>query len=315
MNVVLHFAAEPGLATRIRAAVPDWIDLHLVAEADREGFTDAMAHCEVLWHVLEPVTAATLDAAPSLRLVQKIGVGVNTIDLEAAHGLGVEVANMPGTNTTATAEFALALMLAALRRLPTFDRAVREGAWYDSAALVSGCGEISGSTVGLVGYGAVASTLARILDAMGATVLYTARSPKADAVGEWRELGDLLAASDVVSLHAPLTDTTRHMIDAAALARMRPGAVLVNTARGALVDEDALAAALGSGRLSAAGLDVFAEEPLATTSALLELPNVVVAPHVAWLTPQTFDRSIDVAVENCRRLRDGQVLLHRVVAP
>lgn len=314
MRVVLHFAAEPALAARIRSEVPGWIDLALVPEADRDAFAAAMETCEVLWHVLDPVTAATLEAAPALRLVQKIGVGVNTIDLDAAHRLGVAVANMPGTNTTATAEFALALMLAALRKVPTFDAAVRGGDWYDSARHVSECREVHGSTVGLVGYGAVARHLAAVLDALGATVLYTARSPKDDAVGEWRGLDDLLAESDVVSLHAPLTDATRHIIDAAALARMRPGAVLVNTARGALVDEDALAAALASGHLRAAGLDVFADEPLPPTSALLDRRNVVVAPHVAWLTPETFDRSIGVAVENCRRLRDGEELLHAVVA-
>ncbi|MBX7159777.1 MAG: hydroxyacid dehydrogenase [Acidimicrobiia bacterium] len=315
MNVVLHFAAEPALAARIRAALPDWIELTLVPEADRDGFAAAMGTCEVLWHVLDPVTAATMEAAPSLRLVQKIGVGVNTIDLDAAHRLGVAVANMPGTNTTATAELALALMLAAMRKVPTFDRAVRDGAWYESVGHVSECSEIHGSTVGLVGYGAVARHLATVLDALGAKVLYTARTPKDGAVGEWRELDRLLAEADVVSLHATLTDDTRHLIDAAALARMRRGAVLVNTARGALVDEDALCSALASGHVRAAGLDVFAHEPLPATSPLLALPNVVVAPHVGWLTPETFDRSIGVAVENCRRLRDGDALLHPVVTP
>jgi phosphoglycerate dehydrogenase-like enzyme len=155
--------------------------------------------------------------------------------------------------------------------------------------------------------------LAPVLKAMGAKVLYTARAPKPDAEAEWRPLPDLLTQSDVVSLHAALSDETRGLIGAAAIARMKPGAVLVNTARGALVDEAALVEALKSGRLGAAGIDVFAAEPVPADHPLLALPNVVVAPHVAWLTVETLDRSLAVAVENCRRLRVGKPLLHQVV--
>lgn len=313
MRALLHFATTPALEARIRAVLPGWLDLTVVPEGDPAAFGAEIPGCEVLWHVLEPVTAAVMDAAPRLRLVQKIGVGVNTIDLDAARLRGVAVANMPGTNTAATAEFTLALMLAALRRVPHFDACVREGRWYDASALVSDCGEVGGRTVGLVGYGAVARALAAILDAMGARVVYTSRSPKADAVGERVGLDELLVQSDIVSLHVPLTDATRNLLDAAAFARMREGAVLVNTARGGLVDEDALVAALRSGRLRAAALDVFAAEPVAPAHPLLSCANVVVAPHAAWLTPETFDRSIGVAVDNCRRVRDGEVLLHTVV--
>lgn len=315
MRAVLHFAAEPALEARIRAVLPGWLDVAFVPEGDAELLTAEMQRCEVLWHVLEPVTAAVMDAAPRLRLIQKIGVGVNTIDLDAARRRGIAVANMPGTNTTATAEFTLALMLAALRRVPQLGECVRAGRWYDSAALVSVCGEVRGRCVGLVGYGAVARALAAILDAMGARVVYASRSPKAGTVGERVDLDDLLARSDIVSLHLPLTDETRHLIDAAAFALMREGAVLVNTARGPLVDEDALVDALRSGRLRAAALDVFAGEPLDPAHPLLTFDNVVVAPHAAWLTPETFDRSVGVAVENCRRLRDGEALRHSVVAP
>lgn len=314
MRVVLHFAAVPALEARIRAALPGWLDLVVVAEDDPATFAAAVAECEVLWHVLEPVTAAVMEAAPRLRLVQKIGVGVNTIDLDAARRQGVAVANMPGTNTAATAEFTLALMLAALRRVPQFDACVRAGRWYDGAGLVSDCGEVGGRTVGLVGFGAVAQALAAVLHAMGARVVYSSRSPKAATVGERLGLDDLLAQSDVVSLHLPLTEATRNLLDGAAFGRMRDGAVLVNTARGALVDEDALVAALGSGRLRAAALDVFAGEPVDPAHPLLAFDNVVVAPHAAWLTPETFDRSVGVAVENCRRLRDGEQLLHAVGA-
>src|SRR6185312_4758105 len=156
--------------------------------------------------------------------------GVNTIDLDAAKARGIPVCNLPGTNSRAVAEHALALMLATLRRLPRFDAAMRRGVWSDPA-MQDGLGELGGRTVGLVGYGAVPRALAPVLGALGCRVLYTARAAKTDALGEWRTLGTLLAESDVVSLHVPLTPETTHLIDAAALERMRPGAVLINTAR------------------------------------------------------------------------------------
>jgi phosphoglycerate dehydrogenase-like enzyme len=155
--------------------------------------------------------------------------------------------------------------------------------------------------------------LAPVLRALGCRVIYTARRPVADAEGDWRSLEALLAEADVVSLHVPLTEETEGMISAAAITRMKRGAVLVNTARGGLVDQPALTEALRSGRLGAAGLDVFAHEPAPASDPLLALPNVVVTPHIAWLTADTFDRSFVLAVENCRRVAAGEALLHRVV--
>ena len=149
--------------------------------------------------------------------------------------------------------------------------------------------------------------------AMGARLLYHAPSRKHDVRAEWRDLNSLLEQSDIVSLHLPLTSDGERMIDAGALGRMKPGAILINTARGGLVDETALLAALKSGRLAGAGLDVFGEEPLDPASPLPSLANVVLSPHLAWLAPETIERSIVVAAENCRRLARGEPLLHRVV--
>jgi phosphoglycerate dehydrogenase-like enzyme len=147
---------------------------------------------------------------------------------------------------------------------------------------------------------------------MGCEVLYTARAPKPEAIGSFRPLDALLAEADVVSLHIPETPETRGLINAAAIARMKRGAVLVNTARGGLVDQAALMAALESGHLAAAGLDVFSAEPVNPTDPLLGLPNVVLAPHIAWQTTGTFARSFAIAAENCQRLQRGEPLLHRV---
>jgi phosphoglycerate dehydrogenase-like enzyme len=148
---------------------------------------------------------------------------------------------------------------------------------------------------------------------MGCSVIYTTRNPIATDVASYKPLDQLLAEADVLSLHLPLVEETRHIIDAKALASMKPGAILINTGRGALVDQTALEAALASGRPAGAGLDVFESEPLDASDGLLALPNVVVTPHVAWLTTGTFDRSFALAAENCRRLRAGLPLLHRVV--
>jgi phosphoglycerate dehydrogenase-like enzyme len=148
---------------------------------------------------------------------------------------------------------------------------------------------------------------------MGCEVFYTARAPKPDAIGTFRSFEALLAEADVVSLHIPETPETRGLINKAAIARMKQGGVLVNTARGGLVDQAALVAALQSGHLAAAGLDVFAAEPLDPADSLLGLRNVVLAPHIAWLSTGTFARSFSIAAENCRRLQRSEAFLHRLV--
>jgi phosphoglycerate dehydrogenase-like enzyme len=285
-------------------------------EEDVAKFASDLRDAEVLLHILRPVTEEVLRGAPRLRLVQKIGVGVDTINLEAAQRRGVAVANMPGTNTQAVAEAALMLMLAALRNLPGLDRECRVGnGWtpeQEAQERRNTLGELCGRTVGLVGAGAVASRLVGPLEGLGARVIYTDRRERPNLGIERHDLDYLLEASDVVSLHLPLTPETEGLIDQRALARMKPAAVLINTARGGLVEETALVEALTSGRLLAAGLDVLAEEPPPPDHPLLSLDNVVLTPHVAWLTQETLSRSFDVTLENIRRLRDGRDLLFRV---
>jgi phosphoglycerate dehydrogenase-like enzyme len=312
MKVIFHYAAGPALSARL-AALPD-LSVTVCSESDDTKLMELLPEADVLWHVLKPATAAMMARAPKLRLIQKIGVGVNTIDLEAAKERGIAVCNLPGTNARAVAELTLALMLATVRRLPLFDAAMRDGsAWALDPTVQDNLGELGGRTVGLVGYGAVPRLLAPVLKALGCNLLYTARIPHADALGEFRSLKTLLAEVDILSLHVPLTSETRHLIDSAAIRRMRRGAVLINTARGELVDQAALTEALRDGHLAAAGLDVFVEEPPNPAELLLTLPNVVVTPHIGWLTTGTFDRSFALAAENCRRLAVGETLLHRVV--
>jgi phosphoglycerate dehydrogenase-like enzyme len=310
VNVVFHAAAGPDLAGRL-ASQPG-LNISICPDGDTDALFRLLPDCEVLWHVLQPCTAEMIAAAPRLKLIQKIGVGVNTIDLFAAQQRGIPVCNLPGTNARAVAELTLGLMLSVLRRIPAFDRGMRSGSWTDTA-LQDGLGELGGKTVGLVGFGAIPRILAPVLIAMGCAVIYTSRTRAAGSDIIHRPLEQLLAESDVVSLHLPLVPETAHVIDAGALALMKPGAILINTGRGRLVDQTALATALTSGRLAGAGLDVFETEPPPGEHPILNAPNVVLTPHVAWLTTGTFERSFTLATENCRRIASDAPLLHRVV--
>ena len=262
LRVLAHYV--PGdKVTQFVAPEADWLDIRYCAEDDDDTFYRELPHAEVIWHVLRPISGDDLEKATRLRLVHKMGAGVNTIDVDTATRLGIAVANMPGANAPSVAEGTVLLMLAALRRLTELDRATREGrGWPSDPSLGETVRDIGGCTVGLVGYGNIAKRVETIVRAMGAPashVLHT--STRDDGHPGWRPLPELLSASDIVSLHLPLTEQTAGMLNRAALASMKPDAVLVNTSRGAVVDEEALVDALRSGGLAAAGLDVFAVEP------------------------------------------------------
>ena len=306
MKAVLHFDASKALKDRLAAAAPDWLRISCVETQDAERLRDELADADALLHVLEPATAALLAMAPRLRLIQKVGVGVNTIDLAEARRRNIRVANMPGTNSQAVSELTLTLMLTVLRKIVSFDAATRAGhGWNLPLEHADDVGELCGRTVGLIGYGQVPRRLVPVLQALGAKVVVHARRRIEDAPAEQVSLENLLARADILSLHIPLTDETRHFVGPAMLAAMRPGAILINTARGALVDERALYSALSSGRLRGAGLDVLETEPAPPGNPLFTLPNIVVTPHIAWLTSETIERSLDVIFDNCSRLRQG----------
>lgn len=299
MKILFHFDGSAALRSRLATMGVD-----LCPESDAAAFARLLPEVEVLWHVLRPVTAEVIARAPKLRLVHKIGSGVNTIDVEACKARGIAVCNLPGTNSRAVAEMALLLMLACLRRIRELDAAVRKpGGWFEAWNLQDNFGELGGRTVGLVGFGAVPKLLKPILEAMGARVSFWSRSASS------ADLETVLSQSDIVSLHIPLTPETERIVDPR---KMKRGAILVNTARGPLVNEQALLEALRSGHLRAAGLDVFGEEPVRPDHPLLALPNVVASPHLAWLTPETIERSLGAALENAKRLQAGQPLQNRV---
>lgn len=307
VRVLAHFLPGESVLGIVEPE-SDWLDIRWCHEDDDETLHRELAWADVVWHVLRPLSGADLRRGIRLRLVHKLGTGVNTIDVDAATASGIAVANMPGANAPSAAEGTVLLMLAAMRRLVELDSATRAGeGWPTDPTLGETARDIGECTVGLVGYGNIARRVERIVTAMGADVLHTSTAD--DGTPSWRPLAELLAASDIVSLHLPLTSASEQLIDRSALTLMKFGAVLVNTSRGGVVDETALVDALRCGRLAAAGLDVFAVEPVVATNPLLALDNVVVTPHVVWYTQDTMRRYLDHAVDNCRRLRDGRDLI------
>ncbi len=311
MIAVLDIDAGPRLRDVLDSHSHDDLRIIDCARSDPERFASLLADADVVLHVLHPFGRADFEAAPRLQLVQKLGVGVNTIALDAAAERGVAVANLPGVNASAVVEATLGGMLAALRQMPAYHDATKAGrGWELTPSFGEASGEIRGRTVGLIGFGSIASSLAVVLETLGASVVH--HSLRTDRPG-WRPLDELLATADVVSLHVPLTPETDGLLSRERLALMKRGAVLVNTARGGLVDQSALIDALRSGHLRAAALDVFAHEPVDPSDPVLALPNVVLTPHTAWLTMETLERCVDRAVLNCGRLAAGVELLHRVV--
>ena len=303
MKVLFRFDATESLVRQVAALSGDGVEISCAPESENESYERLLPEANVLWHVLKPIDERQISLAPHLQLIQKIGSGVNTIDVDAAKRRGIAVCNLPGTNSRAVAEMTLLLMLACLRRLPSLHSAVAEGRWGDAWRQQDRFGELAGRSVGLVGYGAVPRLLHPILEAMGARVLYWSRSVQTTS------LTAIVTECDIVSLHLPLTDVTRNIVNPL---QMKPGAILINTARGGLVDETQLLRALENKHLGAAGLDVFASEPLVAGHRLAALENVVLAPHLAWLTQETLARSLDVALDNVRRLADGKPLRNRV---
>jgi glyoxylate reductase len=275
----------------------------LRAEHDVEVWTDPMPPGKeellarapemqgVLSLLTDPLDSDVFAAAPLLRAISNYAVGVDNVDLAAATERGIPVGNTPGVLTESTADLALALMLGIGRRIAEGDAYVRRGEWrtWEPGLLLGR--DLHGATVGVVGFGRIGQAVARRCEGFGCVVLHTSRRGGV-------ELGELLGRSDFVTIHAPLTPETRGLIDAAALRRMKPTAYLVNTARGPLVDTDALTAALLGREIAGAALDVTDPEPLPGDHPLLEAPGLLVVPHIASATHATRERMADMAVDN-----------------
>ena len=260
------------------------------------------------------ITASLLDRLPDLKIVAVHGAGVDPVDIEACTARGVQVTNAPGANANAVAELVFGLMLAHVRQIPaSAHKAMAEKAW--DAARHTG-GELRGRTLGLVGFGQIGKRVALIAQAFGMTVaasdpVVSDTDMQADGV-QPMQLNDLLAASDMISLHAPAIPATRHMINAKSIALMKPDACLINCARGALVDEVALAAALRAGKLGGAALDVLDGEPPDPASPIYGAPNMLLTPHMAGSTFECLDAIAATTAADIARVLKGEPPVHPV---
>jgi glyoxylate reductase len=272
-----------------------------------------VADCDGLLCLLtDPIDAEVIAAGARLRVISQMAVGVDNIDLRAATARGIPVGHTPGVLTEATADFTFALLMAAARRIPEGVDYVRAGKWrtWEPMGLLGV--DIWGATLGIVGMGRIGTAVARRARGFAMHILYydPTRRPELEAeLGvEYAELDDLLARSDFVSLHCPLTPETHHLIGEAALKRMKPTAILINAARGPVVDPAALVRALSEGWIRAAALDVTEPEPIPPDHPLLSLPNCIVVPHIASATVSTRERMAAMAAENLLAGLRGQRL-------
>jgi len=287
------------LATR-RYPGPAWDELSDVEVIPLADVSAPRSGVEALIVANEPVP---LELLPELRIVANFGVGYDRIDVAALVAAGVTVTNTPGVLDAATADLTFALILAVRRRIVEGDRLVRSGRWRGSYADAFLGQEVTGSTLGIVGLGRIGAAVARRARGFDVRLLYAQRRSVETEIAEYRELDDLLRESDVVTLHVPRTPDTEGLIDARRLALLRDGATLINTARGEIVDEDALVRELVAGRISA-GLDVFAHEP-DVPADLFGLPNVVLTPHIGSASVQAREAMTRVVVDNLLAFERG----------
>jgi glyoxylate reductase len=271
-----------------------------------------VAECNGLLALLtDRVDDELLAAAPGLRVVSNMATGFDNVDVPAATQRGVLVTRTPGVLSETTADFAFTLLLAAARRLVEADRYVRKGEWKTWGPETLLGQDVYGATIGIVGMGGIGREMAKRATGFGMRILYNSRERKPDVEQRYSmsfaTIDDLLAESDFVTLHAPLTDQTLHLIDERALKLMKPTAVLVNTARGPLVDQEALYKALNEGWIAAAGLDVTDPEPMPPDDPLLTLRNLIIAPHIASASVATRSRMAMMAAEQLVEALDGKV--------
>jgi D-3-phosphoglycerate dehydrogenase / 2-oxoglutarate reductase len=271
------------------------LDYHDTLPGSEERLIERIGTAEIVLNIRSSsrFTARVFAACPHLRLLSVWGTGTDHVDLEAAARHGVTVTNTPGVSAISIAEHALALLLAVARHIPQMDAATRRGEWARGQSV-----ELHGKTCGIIGLGAVGRQFARLAAAIGMRVVAWTMHPKPIPAVQLLELDTLYRESDVVSVHLRLSRETEGFIGPRQFALMKPSAILINTARGAIVDEAALLEALTSCRIAGAGLDVFTVEPLPPGHPLTKLPNVVITPHCAGITPEALEAGLRMAVEN-----------------
>ena len=277
---------------------------------DRE-IIDRIGDAEIVYTNKTPLTKETLSACKNLRFIGVLATGVNVVDVKAAMDLGIPVCNVPTYGTDAVAQYVFALLLAICHRVENHAQTVIDGEWaankdfcYWRSPLI----ELAGKTMGIIGTGRIGKRTADIAMAFGMNVIAYARTPNRAYESErfsYGELDEVYAKADVISLHLPLVEETREIINRSSIEKMKEGIIIINTARGALINEDDLAHALKSGKVKAAGLDVVSVEPINSENPLLSAPNVLITPHIAWAPKEARERLMAIAVENLKCFLDG----------
>ena len=294
--VLATSAAFPALSARATLDYFDTLPGSTDALIERIGEAEAVLNIRAS----SRFTAQVFEACPRLRMLSVWGTGTDHVDLQAAVCAGVTVTNTPAVSARSIAEHALALLFAVARRIPELDQATRGGLWPRGSGV-----QLYRKTCGVIGYGAVGKRFAELANGIGMAVKVWTLHPERHAGMAFADLDELYETSDVVSVHLRLSPETAGMIGAPQFQRMKESAILINTARGAIVDEAALIAALIRGRIAGAGLDVFTQEPLANGNPLLALGNVVLTPHCAGITPEALEAGLRMAVENIWDWEEG----------
>ena len=285
-------------------------DLTVYDRTPEDQIIARIGDAEIILLNKTPITAATLDACPGIKLICVLATGYNVVDCDAAKSRGIPVCNVPAYGTAAVAQFTFALLLELCHGVGHHSGAVHAGRWCDSKDFCfwdTPQMELAGKTLGIIGFGKIGRAVGNIARAFGMNVLACNRSrcAEGEAIGKYVELDTLLAQSDVVTLHCPLTPETQNLINAETIARMKDGAILLNTARGPAIDEQAVADALRSGKLRGAAVDVISREPMEKTNPLLGAPNCIITPHIAWAPLESRQRIMDCTENSIRAFLEG----------
>ena len=257
-----------------------------------------------------PITEEVFEACPNIKLICVQATGYNVVDCVAAKRRGIPVCNVPSYSTAAVAQFTMALLLEVCHRIGHHDRLVHEGKWCESESFCfwdSPQMELAGKTMGIIGFGSIGQAVGRLAKVLGMEVITYSRSirPEGKEIAEYVDLDTLLARSDVISLHCPLFPETEKMINAQTIGKMKDGVILLNTSRGGVIDEMAVAEGLRSGKIRSAAVDVVSEEPMRRENPLLTAPNCIITPHMAWAPIETRQRLLGVVAENIRGFLEG----------
>lgn len=257
--------------------------------------------------------AALMDACPSVKLICVLATGYNVVDCDAAKARGIRVCNVPAYSTNSVAQFTFALLLELCHQVGAHSQAVHRGDWSncpDFCFWYTPQTELIGKTIGIIGFGSIGQTVGKIAKAFGLNVLAYSRSIREEgkAIAEYVSLDELLARADIISLHCPMTPQTDKLINAETISKMKDGVIVLNTARGGVVDEDAVAFALGTGKISGYGADVVSAEPISPLNPLLTAPNTILTPHMAWAPTEARQRVIDITTKSIAGYLSGNIV-------